>query len=337
MKLGILADIHLAGYSQDPVVSKTGLSERLHYLNIVVRNSLDEIIDSGIDNVVFLGDTYHTKSIIHSNAQSVLLNIIRDYKDKIHFIILDGNHDMSSKSGEGVSALISCDNEPNVTMIHEPKEIDNIWFVPWNEKTMVDSIKNGSPNNVPYLMAHLGLNEGMLNSGISLVSDIGLKDLKRYKKVYLGHYHKAQELGNTIYVGSQIQMDWGEKHEEKRYLIVDTDKDTCISVPTKGYKKYYEFKVTNENIKDVIEQVKLVQGEGHNFKIKKIEDLNPNELEENYNVIDDTDKDVTNRGITSSMSIADKIDKYLEIKKIPSNKIDLYKSVGLDVINSCYR
>jgi len=45
------------------------------------------------------------------------------------------------------------------------------------------------------LISHFGLSEGMLNSGMSIISDIGLKDLRgKYELVLLGHYHKPQEI-----------------------------------------------------------------------------------------------------------------------------------------------
>jgi DNA repair exonuclease SbcCD nuclease subunit len=190
MKFIYTADLHLSSYSQDRIDSTTHLPERLSGIYTSFCEILNYGMDNNIKNVVIGGDIFHNKSLIHSIAQSRLLDIVRVYRE-IYFIIEDGNHDMSSMTGDGVSALKCLDNEVNVKTIHNTCIIDNILFVPWNPRNMISDIKEGRTN---YLISHFGLNEGKLNSGISIVSDIGLKDLKQYKRCYLGHYHTPQEV-----------------------------------------------------------------------------------------------------------------------------------------------
>lgn len=331
MKFLKSGDIHLKAFANEPTYK--GLPESLYYNMSALTNMANYAIEKHINNIVFSGDLFHTKSIIHSLAQALLLDFLRKYKD-IYFYIMDGNHDMSSKSGDGVSALKCCDNEENVITIHKSIEIDNIWFVPWDPKNMYQDIKNGSPHKVPYLISHLGLNEGKLNSGISIISDIGLKDLKQYKRVFLSHYHAAQEIENVMYVGSLIQLDWGEKNEEKRFLEIDTDNDTVISVPSTGFKKYCEFNVTKDNVEKVLLEVEQLKKEGHNVKVRKKEEVDLQNIEKDVIIINDIETDITNRGIDSSMSREEKLEKYLQIKEIPSDKFNYFKEIGIDIINS---
>ena len=335
MRFTFTADWHLSGYNQDKVDANTNFPERLSGIRSVIIEMIEYSLKNEIKYMIVGGDIFHNKSIIYSVAQSVLLDIIRVYKNgDITFIILPGNHDMSNMTGTGVSATKCLDHEPNVKTIRRTTKIENILLVPWNPIEMIPDIKEG---NTDYLIAHLGLNEGSLNSGISIVSDIGLKDLKQYKRVLLGHYHKPQEIGNTIYVGSPLSLDWGEKNEEKRFLIVDTDHHTIESIPTVDYKKYYEFKINSENQKDIIEKVKLLQNEGHHIKLIRTDDSDLTEAEneiQTISIIDKREKDITNRGITSGMSGVDKLMRYLEIKEIPEEKKEKYKNVGLDIMNS---
>ena len=112
MKFVFISDIHLSGYPNDKKDEKTNLSERL----LSLHNALNEVVkycrDNKIDNIKVGGDTLHNKSVIHTIAQSVLLNFIRDNKD-IHFDIIDGNHDLDGKGQNVVSALLPLDMEPN--------------------------------------------------------------------------------------------------------------------------------------------------------------------------------------------------------------------------------
>ena len=332
MKFIGIADLHFALYGQDPINVVSGLPDRLHNLNIVIRNILDYALEESIETVVIAGDINHTKSIIHSLALSVFIDIIRDYRS-IKIICIDGNHDMSSKSGSGVSALKALDYEKNVIMLHEPWFTENIWFVPWNAKTMINSIKN-PPSSAEYLISHFGLNEGELSSGISIVSDIGLKDLKNYKHCYLGHYHTPQTVGNVTYLGSIMQMDWGEKNEEKRFMIIDTDNHSDKSILTEGYKKHYELDLDDTNKSAVIQQARILKDNGHYIKINKLSNkVDVSDINQEFRIIDKVDTDITNRGINTSMSMDDKLKRYLGIKEVPEIKFEFYLEVAKQIIS----
>jgi len=330
MKYILTADWHFSSYSSDKIDNGTSLPERLSSLFLTIKNMINYANDNEIKTIIILGDTFHNKSIIYSTAQSLLLDIVRDNK-QIKWIFLTGNHDLSSMTGDGVSSTKCLDNESNVITIHETTKIENMLFVPWNPKTMLSDIKNGEAD---YLFAHLGLNEGILNSGISLVSDVGLKDLKQYKSVYLGHYHSPQKVGNATYIGNPTHLDWNDKNQEKRFIVFDSETGEEQSVPTTGYKKYCEFNITEENKTEVLKNAAELKNSGHYVKINKTNDLDVSEFEKDFDIIDKTEKDITNRGITSSMSISDKLNRFLEIKEIPVEKREYYRNVALDIMES---
>lgn len=327
MKSLYTADLHLSSYSQDKIDPRLKLPERLSGLCYAMEEMISYCYKNEINKITILGDSFHNKSIIHSIAQSVFLDMVRKHRD-IHFIILDGNHDMSSMTGDGVSATKCLDNEPNVTTIHETTIIENILFVPWNPNTMINDIKNGKAD---YLMAHLGLNEGVLNSGISLISDIGLKDIKQYKRCYFGHYHTPQAVGNAVYIGSLIHLDMNDKNQHKRYIMFDSDTGEEKSIESTGYKKYFELELNKENKEDVSKLIFNLKTEGHHVKLNKTDDVDVSDLTD-YSIVDKVEADITNRGITSSMSSADKLDRYMAIKTVPVEKQNKYKNIALDII-----
>ena len=338
MEFGYSADWHLSAYSQDKINKESKLTETLHQIITSLNNMIECCLKKGITTIVVGGDLLHGKSIIYAIAQASLLDLFRKYP-KIKFIVIDGNHDKSSRGNNSVSALKSIDNEPNVFRIKEKfykDEKNDILYVPYSVD-MIDIIKN---NSAKYLVSHFGLNEAKLNSGISVIADIALKDLYgKYDVVLLGHYHKNQEIINDkiklYYVGSPIQLDWGEKHEEKRFLIINTEKDTIESIPTTGYKKHFLLDITKENQKEVQEEARKLKEEGHLVNLKKIEDFDTDEISKEFKVVDRVEKDVTNRGITTTMTTADKLKKYMDIRGIPEEKQGKYMKVALDIIDSC--
>lgn len=291
-------------------------------------------IENKITNIVVAGDLLHNKSIIHTLALDILLSFFRDHHS-IQFIVIDGNHDKGDNKGT-TSSLKSLDYEPNVTRISRPLKIGRIFFVPYSFD-MIDIIKE---NSADYLISHFGLNEGMLNSGISIVADIGLKDLEgKYKTILLGHYHKPQEIIRDeikiYYAGSLIEIDYGERDEEKRFLVIDTDNDSIESIPTQGYKRHYNLELTNENRDVIISQARELQNDGHYVQLSQMEEMDVSDIRDEFRITNKITRDVTNRGITSSMSTEDKLRKFIEIKGISEDKINEYLEIGFEIISLC--
>jgi DNA repair exonuclease SbcCD nuclease subunit len=335
MRFGLSADWHFAGYTQDKLIGN--LPERLRALKSCIESILIHCREHGIDRFVIAGDILHGKSIIYALAQSVLIDLFNAHSD-IEFIIIDGNHDLSGKGNDAVSALrglVACENVVLISRsMRDYFEYYDIAFVPY-AYDMAETIKK---NSCKYLVSHFGLNEAILNSGVSIVSKMGLKDLiGKYECVFLGHYHTPQEIISdeikVYYAGSPIQLDWGEKHEEKRFLIVDTDAGTIESVPTIGYKQHHEFKITNENKDEIIEKAKKFQAIGHEVRIFRDDlDVDVEHLAEEFLIIDKAERDITDRGIESSMSLDEKFLKYMDIKGIKPEDQPKYLEVGLRIV-----
>lgn len=334
MKFLFTADIHLSRYAQDKVDSQSNLPERLHSIKQTLYSMGQYCYDNDINLFIIGGDIMHTKSVIYSIAQEVMIDFF-EYFDKLTFLVLDGNHDLSGKGADAISSLRSIDNITGVDWITKtPYETNNIVCIPYSYN-VVEQVKK---SEAKILISHFGLSEGVLNSGISVVSEIKLNDLiGRYSLVLLGHYHKPQEIIRDdiklYYVGSPIQLDWGEKGDEKRFLVVDTDTLDVQSIPTTGYKKHIELEVNSKNKDEILKAAIKAQESGDYVKLVKTESIDISS--DKFNIIDKTEKDITDRGITSSMSEADKLKRFMEIKEISSDKIEKYLRAGLEIINSC--
>jgi len=337
MRFAFIADIHLSRYGQDKTEDKTNLPERL----FSIQCSLDEVAvycrENGISNIVIGGDTLHGKSVIYAIAQDIMLDYFEKYKD-ITFYVIDGNHDLSGKGSDVVSALRPLKYIPNIiwvghTSIHQHS---NILFVPYSHE-LPQTIKE---NKADILISHFGLNEGILNSGLSIVADLSLKDLVgKYKLVLLGHYHKPQEIITPqiqlYYVGSIIQLDWGEKGDEKRFLVVDSKTLDVQSIPLTQYKKHIEVELTEENKDEIIELARKAKEDGDHVKIIMKERVDLTTVKDEFNIVDKTDRDITNRGISSSMSQEDIFKRFLEIKEISEDQWDNYLQVAKNIVDSC--
>ncbi len=337
MKFAFTADIHLSRYGQDKIEDKSNLPERLHSLKTVLDSMAKYCVENNIRVMIIGGDILHGKSIIYAIAQDIMIDYFSHWSDFIKFYVLDGNHDLSGKGHNVVSALKPLRTIPNVTWIpfDEVARIGDVLLVPYGPD-MVDKIKK---TNAKILISHFGLNEGVLNSGISIISDLSLKHLVgKYELVLLGHYHKPQEIIrddiNLYYVGSPIQLDWGEKNDYKRFLVVDSETLEVKSIPTEGYKQHIEFNVTASNKEEVIKSAKEAKEKGHYVKIVKRETLELG-IEDEFMVVDKIERDITNRGITSSMSQDDKFKRFLEIKEIAEDEHEQYMNKARELVDKC--
>lgn len=334
MKFLFTADIHLSRYAQDKVEAESNLPERLHSIKSVMYQMGQYCMENEIRVFIIGGDIMHNKSIIYSIAQDLMIQFFDDFPE-LDFVVLDGNHDLSGKGKDAISSLRSLQHVDNVRWISKHSySFFNVLCVPYSYD-VVNEVKKGKAD---ILISHFGLSEGILNSGISIVSDIKFADLiGKYKLNLLGHYHKPQEISQgacrLYYVGSPIQLDWGEKGDEKRFLIVDTDTLDVESVATSGYKKHIQLEINASNKDEILAEAKLQSDSGNLVKLVKTETV---EIEsDEFSVIDKTEKDITNRGITSTMSEEDKLERYLRIKEIPEDKIERYLNAGLGIINNC--
>ncbi|MFW9871817.1 MAG: exonuclease SbcCD subunit D [Candidatus Thorarchaeota archaeon] len=337
MEFGFIADIHLSRYGQDAIEDETNLPERLSSIKSALYEVGTYCVENSIDTIIIGGDLLHNKSVIYAIAQDLMLDYFEDFSG-INFIVIDGNHDLSGKGADVVSALRSLRNIDNVTWIpfNETYRIENILCVPYSHK-VPNVVRN---NKSDILISHFGLNEGVLNSGLSIISDVSLKELTgKYKLVLLGHYHKPQEILrpdiSLYYVGSLIQLDWGEKGDEKRFLIVNSDTLDVQSIPITNYKKHIELELTTDNKDEIFEAAKKAKENGDHVKVIMKERVDLTSIKGEFNVIDKTERDITDRGISSSMSREDIHKRYLNIKEIPEDQANDYLNVAKRIIESC--
>lgn len=326
-----ISDIHLSAYKDD-YLDDNGLPYRLGTLVGVLNKICKFCKTNKIQHIDILGDLHNDKDLIFTDAQNAFKDIIVRNSD-IHFTILSGNHDMSSLGKKQTSTVSAFEGYANVTCVTEPMTIGNITIIPWTSH-IVENIKKSTPSDI--LLSHIGLSEGVLESGISMISDISIKNLTNFKLVLLGHYHTPQEIitdsVKVYYCGSPIHTSWRDKNQEKRFLVYDPDTLKVQSVPISGFVEYREYIIEDKNsCKEILLEAERARNEGHKVKvIKKFPDKI--DMPSDLTVFEEKVVDPTNRGITVSMSRMEKMKKYLEIMDIPEDDREAYLEIGIKTL-----
>lgn len=352
MKCIVCGDLHLKLWS-DKEYTTSGLPLKLMEILATVNQMAEYAKKNGITHIIVAGDINDTKGMVSVRAFVLFRQLIESYPD-ITWIIAHGNHDATTGDDrQEHSAIQLLDGLPNVQLVLEPSILpgdENSALVVPHSKDVYTVLQNLTSDRDPedtkfpkVLISHFGLDEAQLTSGISIRAGIKARDLRMFPLVVLGHYHTPQiietEYSNIYYVGSPIPVRRDEALEEKRFLIVDIDTLEVVSVPTDGYRRYCEL-VLNEDTDPKEFEALVLEKKSQGFHVvirKTIADI-PLDLKEvvseNAQVIDMYEKDITIRGITSSMGDQEQARKYLEIMGIAENEIEEYLKIAMEIVTT---
>lgn len=327
-KWGVTGDIHLKLFN-DSEYTDEGIPLKL----MEVLNSFDSMCSYlrsvGIENVAILGDVNDTKEVAAVRAFSLFGQILEKYPE-LTFYIIPGNHDITSKKGSE-TAVDLLKGPANIVTITEVTDIGNITFVPYSDG-MIDELKELEPNDI--LMSHFGAADAQLSNGRSIRTRISSSDLNKWKLVLCGHYHKPQQVNHLYYTGTLIPLTRAEFGEEKRFLIIDTETLEVESIPTEGYRKYYEFVIEDKEVADdLIKKAEELKEEGNFVTVRNRLPEVITDNESNLNIVEEYEEEFQVRGITRGMTTENQMLKYLEIMNIPENEYEEYLEIGLSGIN----
>jgi hypothetical protein len=102
--------------------------------------------------------------------------------------------------------------------------------------------------NADYLFAHLELNGFLMNDHYRMEHGHSHKELKKYSRVFTGHYHSYQEKDNVVYTGTPIPMSMNEANRDMGVWVLDTDTGDYAMVM---YDKVKMVSLSYEDIDDV--------------------------------------------------------------------------------------
>ena len=91
--------------------------------------------------------------------------------------------------------------------------------------------------------------------------------------------------------------------------------------------------INTGNSVDILKQAEVLKEDGHFVKLLKVDDLDTSIIQKDFHIVDKTVRDITNRGINTSMSTEDKLKEYLRIKEIPEEYHEAYIQQAKNIID----
>ncbi len=227
-------------------------------------------------------------------------------------------------------------------------------------KAKIDNFaKKLNPKIPSILLAHLPLGHNFgseqeleMELNVFLKKEVVLNN--HFDYVGLGHMHRFQKLSEnplTIYSGSLERVDFGEKDEEKGFVLINLpqkkDKKVHSQTVAEFYKTAQRRFVEIEYSLDTFKDPTLVLDRISDEKIKlngaivrviiKGSKSNLNQIDHHRlsDILKDTahyqlkriftDQTKTRSDLTVEMLPLDTLEKYLKLTKMPQNKIDILK------------
>ena len=253
MKILILGDLHIGVRNSNPVLFKM---MKDFFFNML----FPYIKENGIRHVLQLGDVHdRRKSIDFVIADWITNHFFKWFEEnEVDFISLVGNHDSyykNSMSIDGMSQL--SDRLKHVQIVKEPTSFDfdgqKFLMVPWvcdeNRESCAKAVADNADSET-FLLGHFELAGFEMVRGFKSETDcISREDVRKYRKVFSGHYHLTSEHDNIIYVGTPYELNWNDYGDRKRFFVYDTE-DRSIEEVFTGCSIHRKISVNSRTIKD---------------------------------------------------------------------------------------
>lgn len=252
-KFLLFSDIHVHPHKQK--------TERLQDCLKALNWCFEVAEENAVDAVLFGGDLLHERQKLDSMTYVEVFKILDKWKNKNRPVyLLVGNHDMWFANAWTISSIYPFRAIENYHVVDQTQSI-NIAGVEWHfmpyTHNPIEELEKLPKSKVSksYFLGHLAIDGAKLNSAGS-ISDVAIEHdgdmvkveadfFKKYKRSFFGHYHGAQKLAKNVeYIGSPLQLSFGEANETKHVIILDSENDSVEYVENNFSPKHFYL---NEN------------------------------------------------------------------------------------------
>lgn len=248
----VLTDLHL---SEDSIATVDSIFDQ----------TIEFCADNSLKYIFFGGDLFHSRKAQTQLLLTTFENILdRINAQQLELICIVGNHDKTDYDAKE-SFLSAYKHHPALQLIEEELLTTdwnglNIAFLSYySEEIYIERLKNLTAKikkeDEVILLTHIGVEGAVMNSGFPVESEIKGPMFKKFKKVYVGHYHDEQEFGNVHYIGSSRQHDFGETPNKGMKVLYN---DGSMEHMDLAFPKYTTYQIavkdlTNKDLEDLKE------------------------------------------------------------------------------------
>lgn len=295
MRILIFSDIHIHPHKK----SSERLGHCIEALEWVFRTAKKR----KISQVVFLGDLFHDRQKIDVLTYQKTFEVFERNSDGLDIRLLLGNHDLWHSEKSDISSVKPLRSLPGVTVIDQPciQEIEEdgdifrMAFLPYTHNPIQD-IKilekdwPSVPKSKMVLGGHISVDGAVWNVRHNTISEVSVEHdgdmvrvgpeiFKKWDRVFLGHYHASQKLSDNVeYVGSPLQLSFGEAFQDKHIIVYDTSDDSMEYIKNEFSPKHYI--LSEDQVDEHVLEGNFVRLEVDDITAKSMSDMRHRLVEE---------------------------------------------------------
>jgi DNA repair exonuclease SbcCD nuclease subunit len=237
MKIALIADLHIHPHGSN--------SFRLDDCLNAVEQVNDYCSCNGISVLAILGDIFHLRDNVPSISLYKSYQLFEKISKTKKIYAVAGNHDAPFKIF--IQGLNNIRHLSSLMETFYDKDYGCVqlggctfWFLHCIEeydKTLnilnkiQEEIINNYSNSFNVLCSHLDIGGFSLESGQESKSRLSISDFKIFDKVFLGHLHSHQTKSNVSYIGSPLQLTFGDRNIEHGFVVFDTETHESKFIP----------------------------------------------------------------------------------------------------------
>ena len=247
MKVGLITDTHWSARKS---------SRHLHnYFELFYENIFFPTLEEyGITTVIHLGDAFDNRKSIDFWGLDWTRRVVLDPLSKYDVHMIIGNHDIFLRNSNTInSPSLLLKDYPNIKTYSEATEVNigglDILFLPWiNEENEKQTFKLIQDTSCQCAMGHLELKGFTAYRGHTMEEGMDCELLKKFKRVFSGHYHTRSDNGRVFYLGNTYEMFWNDVNDTRGFHIFDTE--TLEHIPINNpYRLFYNIYYEDTNYK----------------------------------------------------------------------------------------
>lgn len=241
----LTGDIHLRPESADTVFAAL--------------DAIYKLAEKGDKRVAILGDVWHVRYALPVELLNRLFTFLEAWSARdVETFIIPGNHDQITVNGE--HALLVLGGIENVHVYTEPTDGWPGLWLPYRKDVgaLLPPIEK-STRSIAF--AHHGIVGAMMNNHVKAGDLDGIQPalFQKFQNVFLAHWHRHQQIGNCVYVGSPYQTRSDEAGQQKGVVDLNVQTGAWKFIPLDVGPKFWVGLDAAENVK-VGDTVKLPAG-----------------------------------------------------------------------------
>jgi DNA repair exonuclease SbcCD nuclease subunit len=244
MKIGIITDQHFGARKGSKLFHD-------YFLKFYNETFFPTLLAEGITTLIDMGDTFDNRRSIDfwslKWAKENYYDRLRDMGITVYTVV--GNHTAYYKNNNSINTIDLLLREyDNIIPITDYAEYliggTKFAFISWinaeNEKDTIELINN---SDAKLAVGHLELNGFAAYRGFVQERGEEAEYLKKFDRVFSGHYHTRSNDGQIFYLGNPYELYWNDVNDPRGFHLFDTETYdlTNIDNPNKMfYNIYYE-------------------------------------------------------------------------------------------------